>query len=249
MIDGGSIMREAEPLERMKPAQAMIPRRSTRCSTDRSWLVVRRMLIMASGSAAIARARFRNGVNRPEAWKAITQMFRDGAPSLVGGSYHLKRLGAAGPEEPKVGDAYAYQTPSTTVGVWVTAWNPSEFLAYDELVDPPISALFSHASHRRRKRAWELSIVGGLIGLELEVLCVDTIDRGFLLSTFNRIVSPRGTAFGLLDGLVGEQSAGATAWAGGWKRLPIGQAQVEPVDFEDANARSRRAGSADRGAG
>ncbi len=81
------------------------------------------------------------------------------------------------------------------------------------------------------KESMELKIVDHFEGLVLDVRRIHDTSTGLFLTLWGRIFNPKGMAFGVLDSMIGPSAANASAWAGGWKKLPIHSAVVKPAKF------------------
>ncbi len=110
--------------------------------------------------------------------------------------------------------------------VVITAWNPIESLAYEEIWKYRPAADNSKAT-------MELKIVNHPEGLVLDIRRIHDTSPGLFLMAWGRIFNPKGMAFGALDSMIGPSSAHASAWAGGWKKLPIRSAEVRPAKLSE----------------
>ena len=175
-------------------------------------------------SRARANASFKIGIEREEAWSTITDMFRDRSGSLVPGSYTLTPDSSN--NVPESGSIYTFRTANGTEGkVAITEWNPPYSFAYEEQMRGP--------NEKRPAQSYmTLEIKDISTGLGLEVFRTQTPSSGNLLWTticLIRKISGSGGAAGMLDSMLGPSSRHASAWAGGWKRIPIDEGTVVKI--------------------
>ena len=186
-------------------------------------------------SAAKARAVFNPGTTREQAWDSLTKMFSDPhGPSLVGGSYSLQPIRQhGGSGAVTVDDIFKYTTHAASHYVRITAFNPFESFAYDEFWSPATGPDYDHPNTASdMKSTMEFRISDHPEFLVLDVRRTSKASLSFVLALFN-FLNAQKVAFTVLSSVLGPQSHGATAWAGGWKRLPLdtNQAIVKPDRF------------------
>jgi len=167
-------------------------------------------------TSARALTSFNKGVEKEEAWSSLTEMFRSSCGSLVAGSYTLNPN-----SEAANGSVYKYRTFHGSDGtITIVKWDPPNSFAYEEEL--------AGSEKRPAKAFMEFKITGPDGTLGLEVFRNQTPSSGGLLW---KAVCLAGKMTGkgaapMLDSLLGPDSRNASAYAGGWKRLPIGEATI-----------------------
>ncbi len=189
-----------------------------------------------SQSAAKARAVFNSGTTREQAWDSLTKMFRyPASSSLVGGSYPLQPVRQyGGPGTIRSGDIFKYTTHAAAYYVRITAFNPLESFAYDEFWSPATGPDYDNPNTAGdMKDTMEFRISDHPEFLVLDVRRTSKRSVPFLLAIFGLLLNRQGGAFTALSSVLGPKSREATAWAGGWKGLPLDtdQAIIKPDHF------------------
>lgn len=174
-------------------------------------------------SAAKARAAFHPGTTRQQAWDSLTRMFRDPrGSSLVGGSYSLLPVQQqGGPGVVRAGDIFKYTTQAATHYVRLTAFNPCESFAYSEFWSPATGPDYDHPQARDTTSTMEFRISDHPEFLVLDVRRTQRGSLPILAALHSRWLNPEGISFSALSSLLGPEAARTTAWADGWKNLPL----------------------------
>ena len=163
------------------------------------------------------------------------EMFRDPhSPSLVGGSYSLQPVRQGGESGAvSIGEIFKYSTHAASHYVRITALNPFESFAYDEFWRPATGSHYDHPNTANdMKDTMEFRISDHPEFLVLDVRRTSKGSLSFFIALFD-FLNARKVAFTVLSSVLGPGSREATAWAGGWKRLPLdtNQAIVKPDRF------------------